>query len=76
MSKTSYALNRWVAIRIDLLGAMFTAGLASYLYLKGEKSVAVIGFSLTMSLDFCNMILILVTWWNELEVQANRYVAS
>jgi len=55
---------------------MFTAGLASYLYLKGEKSVAVIGFSLTMSLDFCNMILILVTWWNELEVQANRYVAS
>ena len=74
MSKTSYNLNRWIAVRTDLLGATFTAGLASYLFLKGEKSAAVIGFSLTMSLDFCNMILYLVRCWNDLEVQSNGYV--
>ncbi|KAH9480844.1 ATP-binding cassette transporter abc4 [Psilocybe cubensis] len=71
VARTSFNLNRWVSVRIDLLGASFTAGLASYLLLNRTLSAANIGFSLKMSLDFCSFILWLVRCYNEFEVQAN-----
>jgi len=72
VSRTSYNLNRWISVRIDLLGATFTAALASYLLVKRSLNAANIGFSLNMALDFCTMILWLVRIYNEFEVQANR----
>lgn len=73
LSRVSYNLNRWISIRIDLLGASFTATLASYLLVTRKINAANTGFSLNMSLEFCALILWLVRWYNEFEVKANRY---
>ena len=72
VTRTSYNLNRWIGMRIDALGATFATALASYLLIRRTISAANIGFSLTMALDFCNLILWLVRQYNELEVQSNR----
>ena len=74
VTRTSYNLNRWIGMRIDALGATFATALASYLLIRRTISAANIGFSLTMALDFCNLILWLVRQYNELEVQSNRWV--
>jgi hypothetical protein len=72
VSRTSFNLNRWIGVRVDALGAIFTVALASYLLNRRSLNAANIGFSLNMVLDFCTMILWLVRTYNELEVQANR----
>jgi len=76
VGRTSYNLNRWIGIRIDLLGATFTAALASYLLINRSLNAANIGFSLNMALEFCSMILWLVRMYNDFEVQANRYILA
>lgn len=49
---------RWVSIRSDVLGALFTAGLSIYLvYGKQQASASVTGFSLTLA---CESFLFLV----------------
>jgi hypothetical protein len=43
----------WVCVRIDLIGAMFSAGLAAYLvYGRGIQEASNIGFSLNMAGKF------------------------
>jgi len=78
-ARTFYNLNRWISIRIDVIGAMFSSGLAAYL-VYGTGAIhrpgyaAAIGFSLNMAVGFSSMIL----WWvrilNEFEVSGNRWV--
>lgn len=75
LSKNSYDLNRWMAVRTDLLGAMFAAAVASYLLLKKNQSAGVIGFSLTSSMGICDLLLYVVRCWNDFEIQANRWVS-
>ncbi|KAG1769620.1 hypothetical protein EDD22DRAFT_868510 [Suillus occidentalis] len=63
-----YNLNRWVCVRIDVIGGGFSAGLAAYLvYGRGVHEASNIGFSLNMAVGFSSMIL----WWvrilNEVE---------
>ena len=74
VARTSFNLNRWIGVRIDVLGAIFTTALASYLLVHRSLNAANIGFSLNMALDFCNLILWLVRTYNEFEVQSNRWV--
>jgi hypothetical protein len=75
IARMSYNLNRWIGIRIDFLGAIFTISLASYLiYGSRPLGAANTGFTLNMCLDFCTMILWWVRIFNDLEVQANRFV--
>uniref|UniRef100_A0A8H7XP05 P-loop containing nucleoside triphosphate hydrolase protein n=1 Tax=Psilocybe cubensis TaxID=181762 RepID=A0A8H7XP05_PSICU len=64
-------LNRWLGVRIDFLSATFTAALASYMLINRKLNTSNVGFSLTMSLEFCSSILWLVRYFNDLEVQAN-----
>ena len=73
ISRTSYNLNRWIGIRMDLLGASFTTSLATYLLIRKTLNAANIGFSLNMSLEFCSVILYIVRCYNDFEVEANRY---
>lgn len=78
-ARTFYNLNRWISIRIDAIGALFSSGLAAYL-VYGTGAIhrpgyaASIGFSLNMAVGFSSMIL----WWvrilNEFEVSGNRWV--
>ncbi|OCH83833.1 P-loop containing nucleoside triphosphate hydrolase protein [Obba rivulosa] len=66
-----YDLNRWVTVRLDALGGIFSSSLAAYLVYVAHVQASNIGFSLNMAVGFANMIL----WWvrnvNELEVNAN-----
>ncbi|OJA20726.1 hypothetical protein AZE42_08495 [Rhizopogon vesiculosus] len=69
-----YNLNRWICVRIDLIGAAFSAGLAAYLvYGRGVQEASNIGFSLTMAVGFSSMIL----WWvrilNDVEVNGELF---
>ncbi|KAH7915135.1 hypothetical protein BJ138DRAFT_1170143 [Hygrophoropsis aurantiaca] len=64
-----YCLNRWVCVRVNTVGSLFTAGLAGYLVYFGDASKASnIGFSLNMAVAFTSMII----WWvrvaNDVEV--------
>ncbi|KZO89806.1 ATP-binding cassette transporter [Calocera viscosa TUFC12733] len=65
-------LHRWVASRVDTLGAVFATGVAAYLvYFKSEQEAGRTGFSLNMAIGFAGMIL----WWlrtaNSMEITAN-----
>ncbi|KAH8120523.1 hypothetical protein DFH11DRAFT_1560461 [Phellopilus nigrolimitatus] len=71
-ARTFYNLNRWVCVRIDTLGAIFTAGLAAYLVYGNRLGLASnAGFSLNMAVAFSSLIL----WWvrilNDFEVNGN-----
>ena len=59
-------------MRIDVLGATFTAALASYLVYGPSIGAGNTGFSLNMVVEFCTMILWFVRLFNEFEVQGNR----
>ena len=71
----SYNLNRWIGVRIDVLGATFTTALASYLVYGPSVGAGNTGFSLNMVVEFCTMILWWVRYVNEFEVQGNRWAS-
>ncbi|KAG9118709.1 hypothetical protein FRC07_006646, partial [Ceratobasidium sp. 392] len=70
---TSYGLNRWICVRMDTLGAMFSGSLAAYLLYRrtSVQDASNTGFSLNMAIAFSGGIL----WWvrklNDFEVQGN-----
>ncbi|KAG2023135.1 ATP-binding cassette transporter [Coprinopsis cinerea AmutBmut pab1-1] len=70
-ARVFYNLNRWICIRVDVLGGLFASSLAAYLIYFRDHSASNIGFSLNMAVGFSTMIL----WWirivNEFEVQGN-----
>ncbi|QRW00074.1 ABC transporter transmembrane region [Ceratobasidium sp. AG-Ba] len=71
-AKPFYNLNRWIGLRMDVMGATFSAGLAAYLvYVKPNINASNAGFMLTMGVTFSDGIL----WWvrilNSFEAQSN-----
>ncbi|WWC68639.1 uncharacterized protein I206_102570 [Kwoniella pini CBS 10737] len=66
-----YNLNRWVTIRIDMLGGLFASLLAAFLVYGPRLDASTTGFALSQAISFSAMIL----WWvrlvNEMEVQGN-----
>ncbi|KDQ20385.1 hypothetical protein BOTBODRAFT_305749 [Botryobasidium botryosum FD-172 SS1] len=71
-ARSFYNANRWIGVRMDILGSLFTAALGAYLvYGTRLENASNIGFSLSMAASFSSMIL----WWvrvaNDFEVQAN-----
>lgn len=70
-ARAFYNLNRWVTIRIDMLGGVFSALLASFLIYLSPLDPSDAGFALQQAISFSIMIL----WWvrmvNEMEVQGN-----
>ncbi|KIJ62401.1 hypothetical protein HYDPIDRAFT_94464 [Hydnomerulius pinastri MD-312] len=64
-----YNLNRWMSVRVDALGAFFSAALAAYLVYGNEAlRAANVGFSLNMAVAFSSLILWWVRFLNEVEV--------
>lgn len=70
-ARTFYNLNRWVCIRIDLIGALFTGALAAYLVYGRTSEAGNVGFSLNMAIGFSSMILYWVRILNSAEVDGN-----
>ncbi|ORY22510.1 hypothetical protein BCR39DRAFT_551500 [Naematelia encephala] len=66
-----YNLNRWVTVRVDMLGGLFAASLAAFLVYGPAFDASTSGFALNQAVSFSGMIL----WWvrmvNEMEVQGN-----
>lgn len=53
-----YNLNRWCNVRFDSLAAVFSCSLAAYLvYGPGYRDAAQIGFTLSVAVQFSQMIL-------------------
>ena len=66
-----FNLNRWVTVRIDMLGALFAALLGAFLIYGPRLDASTSGFALSQAISFSSMIL----WWirmvNEMEVEGN-----
>ncbi|KAJ7754435.1 multidrug resistance-associated ABC transporter [Mycena metata] len=70
-SRTFSNLNRWVVIRIDVLGALFATSLAYYVVYFQSARPFNVGFSLNMAIGFAEVILNWVRLINQFEVQGN-----
>ncbi|KAH7340932.1 ABC transporter type 1, transmembrane domain-containing protein [Rhizoctonia solani] len=71
-ARTFWSLNRWIAIRMDALGGLFSASLAAWLvYVRTGVDPSDAGFSLNTAVALSGGIL----WWvrtlNEFQVQTN-----
>ncbi|KAF8876209.1 multidrug resistance-associated ABC transporter [Gymnopilus junonius] len=71
VSRMSHNLNRWVGVRIDSLGALFTVALAIFLVYGPPVGAANTGFTLNMAVGFTSVILVFVRIYNAFEVNAN-----
>ncbi|PPR08265.1 hypothetical protein CVT24_001158 [Panaeolus cyanescens] len=71
MSRTSFNLNRWIGLRIDALGALLTALMASFLVYGKQIGASNTGFSLMFTSEFCVFIFWLIRIFNQLEVESN-----
>ncbi|TFK19880.1 ATP-binding cassette transporter [Coprinopsis marcescibilis] len=69
--RTYFNLNRWVSIRIDLIGTVLTVGLAVYMVFFQNRSAANTGFALNMAVGFNSMILWWIRIFNHFEVSGN-----
>ncbi|KAJ7059261.1 P-loop containing nucleoside triphosphate hydrolase protein [Mycena amicta] len=70
-ARNFYNLNRWISIRVDVLGSLFGAGLAVYLVYIHPTSAGDAGFLLNMGLTVTQMLLWVVRILNEFEVEGN-----
>lgn len=67
-----YNLNRWINIRVDVLGAIFSSGLAFFLvYGSNNFDSVLIGFGLNQAVSVSEIILHWVKLSNEFEIQCN-----
>ncbi|KAF8139844.1 hypothetical protein EV363DRAFT_1444330 [Boletus edulis] len=72
VARTFHALNCWVAVRLEALGASFTAALAAYLmYGNHNINPSNVGFSLNMTVNFSGLILWWIIKYNDTEINAN-----
>ncbi|KAJ3814087.1 hypothetical protein F5876DRAFT_86666 [Lentinula aff. lateritia] len=78
-SRVFWNLNRWIDVRLDLLGNVFSASLAAYLVYVSHGQAATIGFSLNMAVMFSSSILYYIRIMNMFQVRGileriNAYV--
>ncbi|KAF9054886.1 multidrug resistance-associated ABC transporter [Panaeolus papilionaceus] len=71
IARTTYNLHRWVSIRIEGMGAIFTAALAAYLVYGRPVSASNTGFSLTIAVELSSYLLWVVMIFNDFEVESN-----
>lgn len=76
VARTYWNLNRWIALRMDTIGAVFSGVVAAYLVYGKETPAATVGFTLVLISSFSRQLLQWVRQVNALEVQSNRYVSS
>ncbi|KAJ7264448.1 P-loop containing nucleoside triphosphate hydrolase protein [Mycena haematopus] len=70
-ARNFYNLNRWVSVRVDILGSIFSASLATYLVYVTHTKSGDAGFLINMAVTFTQMLLWAVRATNEFEVQGN-----
>ncbi|KAH9918376.1 P-loop containing nucleoside triphosphate hydrolase protein [Epithele typhae] len=68
---TQYNLNRWVSMRVDFVGTLYTTALAVYLVYLTDIGASNTGFSLNMAAAFSSTILNFVRVFNQWQVSGN-----
>ncbi|KAL0572670.1 hypothetical protein V5O48_009294 [Marasmius crinis-equi] len=71
LTRTLYNIERWMPIRMDCLGALFSSGLAAYLVYSQGVDASTAGFSLNMAVTFTGAILYVIFNLSDLEIEAN-----
>ncbi|KAI0328372.1 multidrug resistance-associated ABC transporter [Cubamyces sp. BRFM 1775] len=66
-----YGLNRWITVRVDLMGTVLSVALAAYIIYVARLSASDAGFAMTMAAGFSINILFWVRTINHLQVCAN-----
>lgn len=66
---TFYDINRWVAVRMDTLGGLFSASIAAYLVYSSDVGAGGVGFTLNLVIAFASNILWWVRIYNLVEIQ-------
>lgn len=74
VARTYWNLNRWIGMRMDTIGALFTGVVASFLVYGRDTPAATVGFTLVLINSFTSQLLTWVRQLNNMEVQANRFV--
>ncbi len=72
IARITYNLNRWIGLRTDFLGAIFSAGLAAYLIYGRPIGAANSGLALNMTTELCRTLLYVVKYFNDFETETNR----
>ncbi|CAK5284005.1 unnamed protein product [Mycena citricolor] len=70
-ARSFYNLNRWISVRVDFLGSLFSATLAAYLVYGKHTNAGDTGFLINMAITFTQMLLWAVRIFNDFEVQGN-----
>ncbi|EKM56946.1 uncharacterized protein PHACADRAFT_172648 [Phanerochaete carnosa HHB-10118-sp] len=71
-ARSFYNIYRWIGIRLDVLGQVFSASLAFYLvYGPLSANPSVVGFTLSQAAGFSDLILWFMYLYNEFEVNGN-----
>ncbi|EKM56938.1 uncharacterized protein PHACADRAFT_208107 [Phanerochaete carnosa HHB-10118-sp] len=71
-ARSFYNVNRWIGIRLDLLGQLYTASLAFYfIYGPIGVSPSVVGFVISQATGFSDLVKVFIRLLNELEVNGN-----
>lgn len=68
-SYCAYDVNRWVSIRMDSLGAIFSGVVATYIVYGSHVQAGYAGFTLSVVLAFSRQILGWVRYYNSVEVE-------
>ncbi|KAF7364887.1 Multidrug resistance-associated ABC transporter protein [Mycena venus] len=71
VARNYYNFDRWVSVRIDSLGAIFSAALATYLVYIKHTSAGDSGFLLNMAITFTSLLLWVVRLTNDLQLEGN-----
>lgn len=66
---TFYHINRWISVRIDILGAIFSGIVSTYLVYGDHLEAGYAGFTLNIVLSFTRQILVWVRIYNMLEIE-------
>ncbi|KAK1228100.1 hypothetical protein PQX77_008871 [Marasmius sp. AFHP31] len=70
-ARTFYNLNRWIDVRIDAIGNIFSTALAIYLVYVAQQNPSNTGYSLNMAVGFSGMILWWIRFVNMFEIRGN-----
>ncbi|KAJ6502921.1 P-loop containing nucleoside triphosphate hydrolase protein [Mycena vitilis] len=70
-ARNYWNLNRWLNVRMEVLGSMFSASLATYLVYIKHTDAGDSGFLLNMSITFTYLLLWVVRRINDFEIQGN-----
>lgn len=68
-SLTLYDVNRWIAFRIETLGGLFSGVVATYFVYGSTMQAGYVGLTLSLLVNFSQMILAWVRIYNEFELK-------